>query len=907
MTKQRQGSQAADTLLATRRNDWHALPVDEVLAILQVDRASGLHQESVRHRQAEYGLNRPTPRARRSRWRRLFDQLIQPLDLLLLVAAIIAAAVADWVDCGIIVAVVLIMCGTGYFQEDRAERALDSLKAMAPHHARVLRDGTVHRLSAEELVPGDIILLSGGDRIPADLRLTEAIHLTTDESSLTGESNPANKHVSVLSISTPLAERACMVYGGTFVATGKGMGVVVETGDRTEIGRIARLVSHVEKPLTPLGAQLDYLSRWLLLIIGSLATLAFVIGVAQGESMQMMLMASLAMTVSMIPEGLPAALTITLAIGVVRMARRRAIIRHLPAVETLGSCTMICSDKTGTLTTNQMTVEKVYAGLDHFTLAPDGRILHAGKRVDLKDHVALQMLAEACALAREHDYTAAERSPTHQGDPTEAALVSFAQRTDTLFDRQLIDLLPFDSKRGNMAVLIEIPEENRLQLWTKGGPERILPGCAYLLNQDGQTVPMDAATIQQAADQLAEAGYRVLAFATKDLHASQTALQATHLHEGLTFVGLVGLQDPPRADAHESLMICRTAGIQVKMITGDHPLTAKAIATQLAILPRNSPHMLIVGSRLEQMSDEELGAAARDCSVFARVTPEQKYRLVQALQKQGEVVAMTGDGVNDAPALRQADIGVAMGLRGTDVARQSSDMVLTDDCFGSIVAAIEEGRGVYDTLCKVLLWTLPTNCAEGLLVLIAMVLGMDLPLLPIQLLWINLTTAVVLGLTLVFEPPEPDLMQRPPRTPSAVLWTRPLQYRTVLVACLMLTGAFWQFWMHVGTTPDTLAVARTVVVNTIILCEAAYLLACRSLLKSFWQLPPFSNHWLIVGIVGSILVQLAFTYLPFMQSIFQTRAVDLVCWGESAAIAIGLLAIVELEKAWQRRRVQRKA
>ncbi len=883
---------------AQEARDWHALSADEAAAQLDTHPAHGLDEAAAAERLARHGENRlPLPPGK-SALLRFLAQLAQPLVLVLIAAGAVTTALGEYVDAGVILGVVLVNAVIGFVQEGKAEAALAALARAMAAEAVVVRGGSKQRLGAHALVPGDVVLLAAGDRVPADLRLVEARGLQAMEASLTGESAAVRKLPEALPADTLLADRTNMAYAGTMVVSGQGIGLVAATGSATETGRISRLIAAAPDLQTPLTKKMAAFSNWLLLVIGGLALFTFAVGLARGESAFDMFMAAVALSVGAIPEGLPAAVTITLAIGVSRMAKRRAIIRKLPAVEALGSTTVICSDKTGTLTENQMTVREVWAGGDRHEVggsgyAPEGRIGDDDYSPAIDG--ALRETLVAGVLCNDAGLFKKDGRWEIAGDPTEGALLVLARKggldeatLQAVFPR--LDVLPFDSALQYMATAHAV--EGVRVAYVKGAIERLLPRCGDMLDAAGEPASLDVAAIERHAQAMAGRGYRVLALARAAVGERELAGE-DFAALPLTFLGLVGMIDPPRPRAVGAVRACHGAGIAVKMITGDHALTALAIARQLGIDPGAGG--ALTGRELAAMDDAALARAAVACNVFARVEPEQKLRLVRALQQRGEVVAMTGDGVNDAPALKSADIGVAMGLAGTDVAREAAAMVLTDDNFASIEAAVEEGRGVYDNLVKFITWTLPTNFGEGLVIVAAIVAGATLPITPLQILWINMTTAVLLGLMLAFEPVERGIMQRPPRPPQAPVLDRPLLARIVLVSVLLLVGAYGLFLVELAQG-SPLAEARTVAVNVFVVVETCYLFNCRSLTRSFVAVGIFSNPWVWVGSGVMIGLQLAFTYLPLMNRLFGTAPIGLAEWLSIAAFGGFASLVVGLEK-----------
>ncbi|MCF8179074.1 MAG: HAD-IC family P-type ATPase, partial [Sulfuritalea sp.] len=814
----------------------------------------------------------------------------------------------------------------GFLQEGKAEEALAALARAVATDVTVLRSGRRRRLDAVHLVPGDVVWLSAGDKVPADLRLLSGKQIRTAEAALTGEAAPIDKHFEPLPADTPLADRHNMAYAGTNVVAGQGHGLVIGTANATETGRISGLIANAPEIATPLTRKMGEFAGLLLWVILGLAVLTFGVGVWRGETMVDMLMAAVALAVGAIPEGLPAAMSITLAIGVSRMARRRAIIRHLPAVEALGSTTIICSDKTGTLTENAMTVTELWCGGETFRVSgqgykPEGGIhlkretssfvtspqsgipgtqSESSPTIDVQTCIALSETLLAGVLCSDAALHHENRQWQITGDPTEAALLVVARKGGlddatlrTVFPRE--DELPFDSTRQTMATLHRV--EGLPLVYVKGAIEKLLPSCRDMLAADGKEAPLDVSEIEAAAARMAASGLRVLALARRQLPDERGVKEAT-INTKLVCLGLAGMIDPPRARAISAVRTCHAAGIRVKMITGDHAETARAIAGQIGIVKHGDSAQVLTGRDLARLDDEALKAAAYDVDVFARVEPEQKLRLVRALQARHEVVAMTGDGVNDAPALKQADIGIAMGLGGTDVAKEAAAMVLTDDNFATIEAAVEEGRGIYDNLVKFITWTLPTNFGEGLVILAAVIAGVTLPITPLQILWINMTTAVLLGLPLAFEPSERGIMHRPPRPPRAPVLDAVLIERIVLVGILMLAGSFGMFLLALDRG-QSMPEARTIAMNMFVAIETVYLFNCRSLHLPITSVPAFTNPWVWAGAVLQWLLQMAITYWTPLNAAFATAPIDARAWSEIALIAVAAMGIIELEKRWR--------
>ena len=897
---------------AAQAASYHQLDAQAALRLLEVDPAVGLSTAEAERRLQRFGRNRIRSAPGQSALRRFLSQFRQPLVYILLFAGMVTFLLREWVDGGVILGVVLVNAVVGFVQEQRAEQALAALSRLVQTECTVRREGRRLRVAAELLVPGDIVLLQSGDQVPADLRLVDVRSLRVDESPLTGESVPVDKHKEPLAADAVLAERRNSAYAATLVTYGQATGVVWATGDQTEAGRIASLLRGTTDLATPLTRKIAAFSQLLLWIILVLSALAFGLGVLRGNPVSQMLMAAVAIAVGAIPEGLPAAVTITLAVGVARMARRQAIIRKLPAVETLGSTTVICSDKTGTLTQNQMTVQQIMAGGQLFDVTgsgydPVGELRRGEQAVDVMSQQALMLCVKAGALANDSSITRKEDGWHVEGDPTEAALLVVAQKAglpaaDLNRAHPRIDSVPFESEHQFMAT--RHTHHERHMIYWKGAVERALERCSHSLQNDGSLVPLDPEVIRRAAEDMAGRGLRVLAFACRE-SAVEPSLDHSHVRDGLVFLGLQGMLDPPRSEAKVAVAACQQAGIQVKMITGDHPLTARVVAEKLGIRSRSADGALTVctGHKLQSIPETEVPDVVEQTAVFARVAPEQKLQLVKALQSRGHIVAMTGDGVNDAPALRQADIGIAMGRSGTDVAKGAAAMQLLDDNFATIEAAVEEGRGVFDNLTKFIIWTLPTNSSEALVMMAALALGTALPVLPVQLLWVNMATSLFLGLTLVFEPKEPGLMQRAPRAPNRPILTFPLFMRTGLVALIILAGAFGLFMLEQRLYGTSLEAARTIVINVIVAVEAAYLLSCRSLLHPPTHIGLFSNRWVWPGIAAMLIAQLLFTYAPLMNRLFHTRPIRSDAWLRIAAVALLAMLAVELEK-WLRWRLR---
>jgi cation-transporting P-type ATPase F len=883
-----------DTIL---HNHWHHLPAREVLELLESDPQRGLDTFTVRHRQEHFGLNLLTPRKGKSPLVKFLLQFKNPLVFILVVASVVTAVLKDPLDAAVIFGVVLINAIIGYIQEARAEQAIAALSKTMTAEATVVRGGDTIRLPAAELVPGDIVMLAAGARVPADMRLVVARDLQVAEAALTGESLPVSKDAEgVLPKETVLGDRRNMAYASTLVTAGAGTGIITSTGDRTEVGRISQLLSEAIELETPLTRKIAGFSKILLVVILLLAAATFGVGLLRGQGFVETLFAAITLAVGAIPEGLPAAVTVTLAIGVSRMAKRRAIIRNLPAVETLGSTTVICSDKTGTLTQNEMTVTELRTLGGTYPVSGTGYAPQGSIGGEWKSDQALAEMLRAGLWCNDSQLAQVDGRWTVTGDPTEGALIAVARKANPeLATAPRLDSIPFDSQHQYMASL----HENGV-VYVKGAAEVLLERCGGGLDEAGRPAPCPADHFRASMEEMASRGLRVLAFARLEKPGA-TRLSFDDI-QNLTLLGLQGMIDPPRPEAIAAVRASQGAGITVKMITGDHALTAAAIGRQIGLCSGDCGEVL-TGAELAKLSDAELIEKAQQVNVFARVAPEQKLRLVEALQARGHVVAMTGDGVNDAPALKQSDIGVAMGITGTDVSKEAADMILIDDNFASIEAAVEEGRGVFDNLTKFIAWTLPTNLGEGLVLLAAIVTGATLPILPIQILWINMVTAAVLGTTLALEPKEADIMRRKPRDPKEPILTGALVLRILLVGLIILAGAFGLFEYELARGAS-IEEARTVAVNVVIFVEILYLFNARSLTKSPFQLGFFTNLWAIGGAVAMVLIQVLFTYAPFMNRLFGSAPMGVSLWLDVIAVSLAAFFMIEIEK-WIRRRVRK--
>jgi Ca2+-transporting ATPase len=880
---------------------WHRMEVSEVLDELGTDPARGLSEEEAERRLAERGPNELRASRRISPGSILLAQFANVLILLLLAAVALSAFLGDLLDAAVIAVIAVLAVVLGFVQELRAERAIEALRKMAAPTATVVRDGEEREVPARAVVPGDLLLVRAGDLVPADARLIESVSLQTEEAALTGESAPVDKTSAPLPEERELGDRTNMIWAGTAATYGRGRAVVAATGMETELGRIARLLETVEEERTPLQRNLDRVGR--ALALGGLAVVVLIValGMLRGQPFVEMLVFGIALAVAVVPEALPAVVTISLALGVQRMARRHVLVRRLPAVETLGSVSVIGSDKTGTLTKDEMTVRRLYAAGRAYEVtgagyAPEGAILLDGRETapaePLSELLRAAVLASDAHLVRAQDDGAAWRI---QGDPTEGALVVAAAKLG--LDKRALDEryprvgeIPFTSESKRMTTLHDTPEG--VIAFTKGAPEVILPGCAWRRGESGDE-PLDEAgrqAILAEARSLAADALRVLALARKRGAGPADA------ESGLTFLGLAGMIDPPRPEAKEAIRTCERAGIEVRMITGDHPLTAQAIARELGVLRGGR---VVTGQELEDLDDDALAREAGTIEVYARVSPAHKLRIVTALQQRGHSVAMTGDGVNDAPALKKADIGIAMGLTGTDVTKEAADMTLTDDNFASIVAAVEEGRGVFDNIKKYLMFLLSSNIGEIGLMAGAALAGLPLPLSAVQILYVNLATDGLPALALSVDPPDPGSMDRPPRDPRRGVFTRP-------VVSLMLIGGIWSTLVNLGLFAWAVrsgrgaSEARTMTFVLLVLIELYKAYLFRSDRHSVLR-RPFANRWLNLAVAWELTLLAFVVYLPALQELFGTQALPFADWLRVNLLAATIVPVLELAKGMARR------
>jgi len=890
------------TLDKNATSTWHANSQTEVLEKL-TSSLDGLTQSEADLRLERNGPNLLPEGKTRTPLQRFLSQCHNVLIYVLMVAAGITAFLGHWVDSGVIFGVVIINAVIGFVQEGKAEDALRAIKQMLSSQALVLRGGRRITIGAEELVVGDIVFLQSGDKVPADCRLLKTKSLKIQEASLTGESVPVEKNHDAVDKDVVLGDRSSMAYSSTLVTYGQGSGVVVATASDTEIGRISSLLSQVDTLTTPLLRQMAEFGRLLTGIIVVIAALTMIFGVfVHGNSLSDMFMAAVGLAVAAIPEGLPAIMTITLAIGVQRMAKRQAIIRLLPAVETLGAVTVICTDKTGTLTRNEMTVTNVAtAGGGLFDISgvgydPHGDFLSNDNEIDFSEHPILTELMRSALLCNDAVLKKQDDEWLLQGDPTEGALLTLGMKAglDFSFEHEAwprTDIIPFESQHQFMATLHHDHTGQGVS-YIKGAPERLFAMCDFQ-RVGVEDEALDLNYWHAQIEIMALRGQRVLAIACKKSASEHHELAFTDIEQGLTLLGIVGMIDPPREEACKAVMQCQSAGIRVKMITGDHAITAAAIGTQMSI---GDGKTVLTGHEIESMTDEELRAVVNDIDIFARSSPEHKLRLVKALQSLGHVVAMTGDGVNDAPALKRADVGTAMGQNGTEVAQDAAEMVLADDRFSSIVDAVEEGRTVHDNLKKAILFILPTNGGEALIIIAAILMGNMLPITPVQILWVNMITAVTLALALAFEPPESNVMLRVPRDPKEPLLTPLFLWRIAFVSVILMVGTYGLFsWQQAQGA--TIEYARTVAVNTLVMFEIFYLFNSRYISNSVLSKQGLlGNRYALYAIACLLLFQLAFTYLGPMQSLFGTTGIGWTAWLIIILVSSSVLFLVEIEK-----------
>ncbi|MDO9154539.1 MAG: HAD-IC family P-type ATPase [Paludibacter sp.] len=905
---------------------YHSISHEKVLETLESS-PMGLSKEEIRQRLLKYGANQIKRKSKDGPLQLLWRQINNPLIWVLLGSTAVAMLIGKITDGLVVFAVVVINTIIGFIQEFKAGKAIEALSDMVPQNASVIRDGKNLIVPVTELVPGDIVLLASGDRVPADMRLIQQKNLLVEEAALTGESLPSQKNIQPVSRESSLGDRTNMVYGGTLVSAGTATAVVTGTGLMTELGKISNMLSEATDLETPLTKKLATIGKYLTIGILSITVVIMIVGtlraMAQGifleNALKDSLIFAIALAVGAIPEGLPAVVTIALAIGVQRMAKRNAIIRKLPAVETLGSTTVICTDKTGTLTRNEMTVTELWTPemvvqVTGTGYKPEGSFEWGNQKSEKPDDIIMNLLTNA-VLCSDSEYYKTGNKWEITGDPTEAAMVVAAGKAGIDFkkirkDFRRIDVFPFESENQYMATLNEFGENHRIII--KGAPEVVMSRCVD--NAGKSTANLTEVT--KEIERMGKKGMRVIAVAQKQnpLQTGNSELTPDMLVTGFTFTGLIGMIDPPRTEAIEAIKICHDAGIVVKMITGDHQATARSIGIELGLSDKGD---VVTGAELSAMNDQELQNAALNVNIFARVAPEHKLNIVKALQKNNHIVSMTGDGVNDAPSLKQANIGVAMGITGTSVSKESSDIILADDNFASISAAVEEGRRVYDNLLKSLAFILPTNIGLALILIYSIMFfpfdpitkSLLLPMLPTQLLWINLVAAIALALPLAFEVKEPNVMRRAPRNPEEPLFNRFVTFRVFFVSVLMSAGAIILFYMAfdkaitLGISPEAaLSNAQTMVVTFIIMFQIFYLLNCRSLRDSVMKIGFFSNSTIFVGVGIVLLLQLVFIYTPFMQNVFGTSTLSVMEMGIAIFAGFLIFPIISIEK-WVRKKI----
>jgi Ca2+-transporting ATPase len=881
--------------------EWYQLDHEEVLGSLQTSE-QGLSETEAKERLGKYGPNKLPEGKDLSRLKILLHQFTSPLIYILMIAAVVTAFLGEVIDTGVIVAVLILNAVIGYFQEYKAETSVRALKSMVVPTTRVLREGKEREITSESLVPGDLVLLASGMRVPADLRLFKTTELKIEEAALTGESVPVEKATKPIKEEnlTP-GDQTNMAFMGTVVVNGRAKGMVVETGSKTVLGQIAREVKELSVTQTPLQQKIVKFAHFIgFLVLGSAVAIS-ILGFFLGMTIAEIFKIAVAASVAAVPEGLPIVVTITMAIGISRMAKRNAIIRKLPAVETLGSTTVICSDKTGTLTKNEMTVKAIYDGQHAYEVTgsgyePKGEILHDWEPCDEVTLEGLCGVLRMGMLCNESNITEEKGEFRVDGDPTEGALILSAMKAGLDPEEEKnrypqLSILPFESDRGFMATLHE--HEGKKFIFVKGAPEKVSEMCT----QSATGNPLDQTKVLEMAEHFAQDGMRVLAMAYKEAPDNIEELAHQDTEGGLILAGMQGMIDPPRPEAIEAVKGCREAGIRVAMITGDHAVTASAIGEMFGITRDRS--RVITGRELETMSDDELFGRVKDVSVYARVSPQHKLRIVQQVMRHGEVVAVTGDGVNDAPALKAAHIGVAMGKTGTDVAREASDMVITDDNFASIFHAVEEGRVVFDNIRKVTLFLIPTGLAAIVSILIAMVLDLPIPYVAAQLLWINLVTNGLQDVALAFEPGEKDVIKRKPRNVKEGIMSRLMVERSILVGLIISAGVIFNF---VSALDDGVSLerARTIAVTTMVLFQFFQAWNSRSELQSIFTISPLTNPFLFYSMVAAFLAQLAVVYVPALQWVFRTEPLTGGEWLQIVLVALTVVVGVEIDKAIRR-------
>lgn len=873
-----------------QKNLWHTMDVQDVLQMLSVS-PDGLTDAEADHRREQVGENKLNEAEQKSLLTMFLNQFRDFMVLVLLAATLVSGLLGEHADAVTIIAIIIVNGILGFWQELRAEKSLASLKQLTAPTSHVIRNGQKLTIPASELVPGDIIFLEAGDRVPADVRVLQSSGLEAEEAALTGESLPVQKaNAAIPDANATLGDRKNMCYMGTMITRGKGRAVVTATGMQTEMGLIADLIQTAEEMETPLQRRLDQLGKILVYVALGITAVVVVTGILHGNDLYTMFLAGVSLAVAAIPEGLPAIVTVALALGVQRMIKRKAIVRKLPSVETLGAATVICSDKTGTLTQNKMTVQKVWVGGQFYDVtgngyAPQGEFLYSGKAIDPHRRQDLKRLLEVSVLCNNavlyEDKNKKHTDWAVQGDPTEGALVVLGAKAglypEAMEEMQpRLDEIPFDSTRKMMSVLTR-DQKNELFMLTKGAPDILLDRCGYLLI-DGKVTPLTSSlrrSILQANQAMGMDALRCLALAYRPLK-DPSHFQKGDPERDLIFVGLVGMIDPPRPEVFDAIQRTKKAGIKTIMITGDHQVTAEAIARQLGILPQGG--LTVNGQDLYNMSDKELADRVDNIFVYARVSPEHKLRIVKALQSCGHVVAMTGDGVNDAPAIKAADIGISMGLGGTDVAKDASALILSDDNFATIVAAIEEGRSIYDNIRKFVRYLLASNVGEIVTMFLAMLMGLPLPLVPIQILWVNLVTDGLPAIALGVDPAEKDIMKRPPRDVRESIFARGLGFKILSRGILIGLVTLGVFWFSLQMEPDNLVKAQSMAFVTLVMAQLIHVFDCRSVDGGIFSRNIFENKWLIASVLSSVVLLLGVMYIEAFQPVFRTVPLGLMDW-----------------------------
>jgi magnesium-transporting ATPase (P-type) len=877
---------------------WHSKEAEEVLKAMESNADDGLSDSEISERLEKYGKNELPKGKKRSWWMRLLLQFHNVLIYVLLAAAVITALMEHYIDMWVILAVVIVNALIGFIQEGKAEQAMESIRDMLSLEAVVIRSGKKKTIDAEELVPGDIVMLKSGDKIPADLRLIKTKDLQVEESPLTGESTSVDKSTDPVDDDAVIGDQYSMAFSGTVVTFGKGTGVVTATGLKTELGKIKEMMSEVEEITTPLLQKIDKFGKWLSLIILGITGAFFAFGYFfRDYTLDELFLAAIGLIVASIPEGLPAIMTITLAIGVQRMASRNAIIRRLPSVETLGAVNVICSDKTGTLTRNEMTARTIVTADNEYKVEgtgykPEGKIILDDDKVDPEDDKVLLQLLKTIRTSNNSEIEEDDDGNWKlTGTPTEGALLTLSYKAGLEdFKPERIDSIPFESDHKYMATLNKV--EDDMYIFMTGAPERILEMCEKQYTMDGEK-DLDLEFWEEKTNEVAAKGQRLLGAAFRKVDKNRKDIEKDDLKKNKIFLGIIGIIDPPRDEVIESIKECKEAGVEVKMITGDHAITAKAIGKEIGI---GDGEKAMTGKELEEKSDEDLLEVVKEYDVYARTSPEHKLRLVTALQENGKLAAMTGDGVNDAPALKKANIGIAMGIKGTEVSKDASEMVLADDNFASIVNAIEEGRTVYDNIRKAILFILPTNGAEALVLMAAILLGIIMPITPVQVLWVNMVTAVTLALALSFEPMEEKVMERPPRKSKEPILGAHFVWRIVFVSLLIGGLTFLVFNYVQNTLELSDEIARTLAVNTLVAGQLFYLFNCRKIKSPSIGKGFFNNKYAFIAAAALIVLQMVFVYAPFMNTFFGTEAIDGNLWLYPVGSGFIVFIVVEVEK-----------